>query len=430
MGTLLALGINALLARLLSPADLGAYFLTFSLVTVLVLVAQGGGKQTMVRLVAASLGADDPGRARAGSRAVLLMGLTGSLVVAVALLLGGGQLAGRVFNARAIATAGGLVAAWVAVVTLSELSNEGHRALGDIRAAVVFGWITSNVVILGLLVALKVAQGRLDFQQVLEVSIAGTAVTLLLSLALFWRRVRRLPRGHIPARDVVTVSLPLLASQISLFLVGQSGLWILGILRPEDQVAMYGAAFRLVTAVKMPLLIANAVVPPFIADYYARGHTRELQTLLRTSSTAAAVPALLVLAVFVALGGPVLSLVFGSPYGAAATILALLSLGQAVTVWAGSADMTLMLTGHQFHMMMVTVVSGVFGIVASLWAGAHWGGVGVASAGLAAWTAQSVAMVVLARRLVGVDAAASFTPHSLRASWSFVREGLEARKAR
>jgi len=44
-----------LLARLLTPDEMGAYFLTFSLVSVSALVAQLGMGQTVVRLVVGAM---------------------------------------------------------------------------------------------------------------------------------------------------------------------------------------------------------------------------------------------------------------------------------------------------------------------------------------------------------------------------------------
>lgn len=428
VGTVLALLINAFLARLLTPDELGAYFLAFSVVTVLVLVAQVGGKPTMVRLVAASLATDRPGRARAAAERVVLIGFLGSLTVGLAWWLLGGELAGRLFESEDIARVSGLIAIWVGVLALAELHTEGHRALGDIRAAVLLGWVANNVVLVLALAIVVVAGLGFGFRAALVVSIIGAAVTLVIGAGALWRRLWALPRGQMALREVLTVSAPLLGTHLLLFVVGQSGLWILGALRPEAEVALYGAAFRLVTVVKMPLLIANAVVPPFISDYHARGDIEALETTLRGTATLAALPALVLLAVFAMGGAPILGLVFGDPYRDAALLLAVLSLGQAVNVWAGSADLTLMLTGHQVPMLTVTAISGSLGIVGAIWAGTQYGAVGVAWAAASTWLLQAILMLWLARRLVGVRVGASFTPASLKAAHQLVMQGLRRRR--
>jgi O-antigen/teichoic acid export membrane protein len=51
---------NMLLARVLSPAELGAYFLAFSLVTVCATVAPLGANRAVVRFVAEAIGLNRP----------------------------------------------------------------------------------------------------------------------------------------------------------------------------------------------------------------------------------------------------------------------------------------------------------------------------------------------------------------------------------
>ena len=48
LAALSGLGVNALLARLLTPEEMGVYFLTLSLVTIASLFAQMGMTQTVV----------------------------------------------------------------------------------------------------------------------------------------------------------------------------------------------------------------------------------------------------------------------------------------------------------------------------------------------------------------------------------------------
>jgi len=84
---------------------------------------------------------------------------------------------------------------------------------------------------------------------------------------------------------------------------------ILARLGSPGEVALYGFVSKLVTFVVMPLLIVNLVLPPIVAEMYAQGRTGRLERTLRTFSTLAGVPSLLVLIVFMLLGGPILGLV-------------------------------------------------------------------------------------------------------------------------
>ncbi len=64
------LAVNAFLARLLPPDQLGAYFLALSIASFAAIVARFGLKQTVVRLVAEAIAKGLPGRAGKALRIV------------------------------------------------------------------------------------------------------------------------------------------------------------------------------------------------------------------------------------------------------------------------------------------------------------------------------------------------------------------------
>ena len=99
---------------------------------------------------------------------------------------------------------------------------------------------------------------------------------------------------------------------------------------------------------------------------YVQGRRRELERALRATATLAGIPAFLVLAVFMSLGGPILGAVYGGYYQEGWLILAVLSVGQLVNVGLGSGGFVLMMTGRHMLMMYITVVCGIFTVVGGL----------------------------------------------------------------
>src|SRR5438093_13376401 len=79
--SLATLAANVLVARLLKPSALAAYFLTFSVVTVAATVARVGLPRVVVRLVSASIASGRPGQARDAIRRVVLMAAGASVLV-------------------------------------------------------------------------------------------------------------------------------------------------------------------------------------------------------------------------------------------------------------------------------------------------------------------------------------------------------------
>jgi O-antigen/teichoic acid export membrane protein len=143
-------------------------------------------------------------------------------------------------------------------------------------------------------------------------------VSALLSVWLLYGKVSSLGPSEgaqdedeepVSAKEVLEDAIPFLAIALTSFVLLSADVLILGFF--DEEVAVYGTASRLVTFVAMPLLVVNLVLPPIVAEMYAQGRTGRLERMLRTFSTLAGVPSLLVLMVFMLLGGPILRLVYG-----------------------------------------------------------------------------------------------------------------------
>ena len=413
VAALAQLAVGALLARLLSPRDMGAYFLAFSLVSLGALAGSSGISQAGVRFIAESVGLDQYGRMRRVVGMVLVFGVLGASCVGFAYLLFGHVLGTELFRSPALAAVTGLVAAWMAVTSLQGLLAETFRGFHDIRLTTVFGGsVTGGGLLTGaMLVAslglLLLLEKQTTLAVVLVPAIGSGLITVLLAGMALRRKVvsfarRDTPEGQIAPSEVLRVVWPLLVTNVVLFAVTQADLWIMGAFRPQEEVAVYGAAARVVFLVSMPLQVANAVIPPLIAEMYSQGKRRALERVLRATATLAGIPALLVLIVLVLLGGPVLGEVYGEYYRGGAAVLTLLSLGQLVNVWVGSCGMTLGMTGHQSALMVITVACAAITIVVGLGVVDQYGATGVAAATAGGLTLQNLSMWLAARFTTGM----------------------------
>lgn len=406
---LVLLASNAMLARLLSPQELGAYFLAFSVVSLGSQLGSLGLGKPVVRFTAENLGL---GRSHDVRRTVVLvygLAVLGAIGVGLAYLLLGRFLEVSLFRAPALAAVTGLVAGWVAVMSLQRVLAEAFRGFHDIRLAVFFegglGLMTGVIfaICLGILL---LSAGRSSLDVVLLLAGVSAAASVLAATWLLRGKVEALPVGDgescLGLAEVWGVAWPSLITSFTLFAVTQADLWIMGAFRPPDEVAVYGAAAKTVVLVAMPLMVVNAVVPPLIAQMYAQGLKSELERALRTLATAVGVPSLAVLLVFVFAGGQILALVFGDYYAAGATVLALLSVGQLATVWSGSCGQVLAMTGQQTLLMVITFVCGFATVAAGVLLVGRYGATGVASAAATGLVLQNLAMWIGTRATTGM----------------------------
>ena len=402
--------VTAILARLLTVKEMGDYFLLFSLVSVLAVLAQLGLDQTVVRLVASSMGKGMPGQGRAAVNAVFRCGILGALLVAVLTLGVGPWLAQRVFHSPLLAIIITIAPLWIAVSALQNLTAETFRSFHDIRLASFFTRSVSNVICAVLLASLWLWGRHASLAEAVIISIVAGTATVLIAGLILRRRVRSLSDdGQMSSKQVLVAALPQLITNLTLFANIQAGLWILGATRPQEETAIYGAAMRLVVLVNMPMVIVNSFVSPIIAEMYAQKKSRELETTLRATATLAGIPAFAALGAFLLMGKLILGTVYGTYYGAGATILALLSAGQLVNVWSGSCGLTLIMSGHQSTMMKITVVCGLLNAAGALWLVRGYGGIGIAAATASATILQNLLMLMFAKKKTGVWTHARFS---------------------
>jgi O-antigen/teichoic acid export membrane protein len=358
ISTIAALAGTALLARILSPHNLGIYFIAFSVVSLLSVASQFGLGRTVVRTVAEADGASDGGRKREVIRKSLLILAVSTGVLAILMYSGGVDLlADSVFHVPAMSELSGVLVLWFAMSALRCIVGESFRGLHDLRGATVFGDMTNRCVLLLLLMALWTCCKEASIRTVIALNVAALAITA--GAGLFALHRKALPHGsatHFSVAMLVSAAWPVLLIDVANAARSQADVWLLGILADSQSVALYGAATRLALLIPMPLVVLSTVTAPYIASLHSSGRQRELQALLtRTTAFVTIIGAGAVLLYLVA-GEQILRVVYGEAYARAYPVLAILAVGHLIAVWIGPSALTLTMTGHQKELLILTAV--------------------------------------------------------------------------
>ena len=197
-------------------------------------------------------------------------------------------------------------------------------------------------------------------------------------------------------------------TNITLLVLTQADIWIIGSFLTVDDVAVYGAATRLIMAISVSLMILNSVVSPDIAGLFARRELARLEQLLRTGTTLAAIPAALAMLVFYLAGERLLALLYGPFYGDGYPVLVVLGIGQLFNVISGPCGLVLLMTGYQRTMMKISVTTSLLAIVTSVYAAIHIGVLGVAAVFSGALIVQNILMMHFARKHTDINTFMSF----------------------
>jgi O-antigen/teichoic acid export membrane protein len=417
----------SLLTFVISPAEVGAYNLALSMISFGALVGALGLPKTVVRLVAENVGLNRSGRTRRVIYTVLGLGVVGTLLTSLAYFLVVGDLIERrLFHSPLLVGLTGLIAVWIAIAIVQEITAETFRGFHDLRWATLLGGLATGgksgglimrLMLLACLALLWSTGAGVDLKTVMVVSIGAGSVSLLLSCWLLYGKVSSLGSGAteeepVNTREVLDDALPFLAIAMTTFVLQSADIWILGALDSTTAVAVYTNASKLVTFVVMPLLVVNLVMPPIVAEMYAQGRIARLERTLRAFSTLAGVPALLVLVGFMLLGKPILGLVYNQDIyhsNTAWLVLLILSAAKLVAVWSGSCGLVLQFTGHQVSMLRVSLLTSPLFFILAIPAAMRYGPVGVAAAAALITSLQNVLMVLLAKRETGMWTHVSFS---------------------
>ena len=162
-------------------------------------------------------------------------------------------------------------------------------------------------------------------------------------------------------------------NQFAAYLSSTVEIWMAGLLLTALDTSLFSSAQRLSLLIVTPLIALQVVFAPLCARLLHQGRTQDLERVLRTGATVAAVgTAFLWLPILVA-PGMSLTLVFGAQFSAAAAVLVVLSLGNVVNVLTGLSAVALTMSHREGVAARIQVVALVARLVTGTVAALTWG---------------------------------------------------------
>jgi O-antigen/teichoic acid export membrane protein len=392
-----------LLARLLLPEQLAAYFLTLSVVGVASHLAHLGLTRPLTRLVARACGRERRNEARGVLETALPLYLAASVLVVLAYASGPGDwLARGVFDSEIMASGTLLAAFWIVLQGGADLSAGALRGFRRVGLAAWVGGALSRIALMVALSIVFVAIGRLEFPPLLAISVGTSLLAPAVALFALRAEVQGTAAKRIGARALLSAGLPVLLTGVAGMAYHRVDLWAVGALFEANQVALYGAAKRILVLVSLPLTIVGLVAPPVVAELHARRDIARLQRALRASATLAGLPGIAMLVLLVVASEPVLGLVYGDFFRQGGGILAILCVERVVFLWVGPSAMVLAMTGHEKALMRITLATGVLTVATVVLGGRLWGFPGVAVGYVVGSSGQQLAAWLAVLRLTGL----------------------------
>lgn len=421
-------GFTALLARQLTPHEFGMFVLLFSFSSLAAIVGSLGLNRSIVKLIAER--PEDHGtRANDASvrssshdsqsivRRGLLLGSVGGIVsglTAAALLMAFQyKFAGQTHLQTISILFGVIVALRTVHLVLAEAARGFHEKTWSNLFGGPAGGPVPHVVFLVVL-AWFTSTSEIQLTTALVMYVVSFAVTLPL---LMWRTLTLTSASDgtpdtvetsgsaVTTNVILALSLPLMLTQVGSLAMSQADIWLAGGFSSPNDIAVYGAAQRLLAFLTIPLQIAGTAIVSYIPQLHARGDKAGLRNMVGLASTVAGLPGLCLGLVFLAIPEQILGAAFGEHYQSAATLLRILTIGQMICILTGPCEILLMMTDHQRTALVVNTTATVCLFVVAPFAISAAGIVGLAVSMSVTTSLQNITNWYFARQLVGINTA-------------------------
>jgi O-antigen/teichoic acid export membrane protein len=397
--------VGVQLARGLGVAGYGYYGLAISVITVAGIPGELGISRLVMREVAASSARGEKGEligvVRWGSR------LAGGISLVVMLLLAVTAL----FVMRTSPVLGACLLAGAPTVPFMILARINGGVLQGLRH-IDRGQIPANLIRPLLFSAALFAAHflRLRVGPAAATGLSSLTAAAACAVALVWTR-QRLPKGVTPAmarggRKWIGSSIALALTDGMRVLQAELSILLLGLLAPAAQVGLFRTASVTAMTASAAILVIGHVAMPVMARLHAQGDHERLQRTVTSSARAQlAGGAVLSLPLLVA-AGPLLGLVYGHAFAAAANATRILAAGQIVSAAFGPNVALLNMTHHERRVTRAMAIALAVNVPALLVLGHLWGIEGVAAAYVAGLLCWNVIARRDARRLLGIETSA------------------------
>lgn len=405
VGLVLELGISfvgkVVIARVLGSVNYGAVSLgitTAAITSTLVLLGLGNGIGRYLPRY------EDPSEQRSilvsAFRVVIPLSLLlGAVVVLLAPLLATG-----VFDDSSLISILRIFAVAIPLGALMKLSLGAVQGMQDSLPKVAIQNVSFPVVrFLGIVIALLWGLGAVG---VAYAYLASYAAAASVGLVYLYRRTplfdRTIPTTN-RERELLSFSLPLVASGAMTIIISDIDLYMLGALRGTETVGVYNVAYPLAQLLTTAMMAFGFIFMPIISELDARDEPSQMKQLYQLATRWVVLVTLPVFLVLFLFPQQAIRYTFGVEYLPGAAALSVLAAAFFVHTAFGLNKNTLTSLGHTRLIMMDDVSAAVINILLNIALIPQYGLIGAAYATAASYLLMNLLYAIQLRRITGIQ---------------------------
>ena len=391
-------GLHLLIAARLSIGDVGAFYIVFSVMTLLSGFGRLGVDRAITREVAAALGRDLPESARRVVRRGFLIAAVNSGAVTALLALLAQPIAVHVLHKPVLTLPLVLGALSILPQNLANAAAGALAGLGRVATSqMIYAWLWPGLFCVGALLV------PLTLERTLVLILGSMVVSAVLGVGLMLRVLPVVHREAAPAtlHSLASLGAQLFSLELLQLAISSAPPFVLGIVASTAEVGRYALAWRIVLLLNLLVSAMAAVASPQFARASSTGDFDTMRRVAR--QTVGVTAALSVFPLILLAVNPVFFLSrFGPAYAPAAPALRILLAGQASLILCAAVPEMLGMTGHAKALLKINIGS-LLVLLAGLAAFApRFGAEGAAAGTAIAMIVSAAAVSYAARRDLGI----------------------------
>lgn len=202
-------------------------------------------------------------------------------------------------------------------------------------------------------------------------------------------------------REILTISIPMLMTATMTFIIGQTGVIMLGIFRPEIEVGYYAVAVRLATLTTFILNAVNSMAGPKFSELYNAGKVDELFHVAKKSAKLIFYTTFPILLSLIFFGKPVIMLLYGEDFKVVYGAMVLLIMGQFINSISGATALFMNMTNNQIIFRNFVFIAALLNLFLNILLTPLYGLYGAAAAGMVSLTTWNVTTLYYIKRKYG-----------------------------
>ena len=394
----LGLVASIIIARFYGAEVMGIVAVVQSFLMLATIFTVLGTNTSLLRLIPEHIVKYSPTSAFKIYRKTQFMVITVSLITGTLFFLAADLIADKIFSKPHLSFYFALASVFVVFQSLMLLNTEAVRGLRLIKAFALMQVLPQGFNLL-LLISLGLLWPTRDVP--VYALLGGFAMTGILGWIIMVYSFRKKmhpddPIQPMTRRKILSISLPMLMTATMTFVIGQTGVIMLGMFRSEAEVGYYAIAVKLATLTSFALSAVNSMAGPKFSELFHSEKMEELFYVAKKSAKLIFWTTAPILLGFVILGKPVLHIAFGKEFTVAYPALVLLVLGQFVHSISGATGLFMNMTGNQNVFRNIVFVAAATNIGINLMLIPQYGIYGAATAAmisLMGWNIATLAYI-------------------------------------